>query len=126
MKRGVKSRLVKSSGDNIRVRLQEENESGEDPVLGFISNRPVFSESNDSYEDTQWRRVQSILQEGHKNNLFCDLTLVVQDGSISLNRLVAVLIIPIILQCGSHDDLEVILLPDFTRKEIEDLLEKLF
>ena len=94
MKRGVKSRLVKSSGDNIRVRLQEENESGEDPVLGFISNRPpVFSESNDSYKNTQWRRVQSILPEGHKNNLFCDLTLVVQDGSISLNSLVAFLII---------------------------------
>ena len=95
MKRGVKSRLVKSSGDNIRVRLQEENEAGEDPVLGFIANRPVFDKSDDedSYRGTQWRRVQSILPEGHKNNLFCDLTLVVQDGSISLNSLVAFLII---------------------------------
>ena len=128
MKRGVKSRLVKLSGDTITVRLQKENEAYEDPVLGFIANRTVFSRSiyEDSFKDTQWRRVQGILQESRERNLFCDLTLVVRDGSITLNRLISILIIPSLLQCGSHDDLEVILLPDFSKGDIEELLKKLF
>ena len=128
MKRGAKSRLVKLSEDTITVRLQKENEAVEDPVLGFISNRTVFSRSidDDSYKDTQWRRVQGIFQESRERNLFCDVTLVVRDGSIALNRLISILIIPSLLQCGSDDDLEVILLPDFSKGEIEELLHKLF
>ena len=119
---------MKLSGDTITVRLQKENEAYEDPVLGFIANRTVFSRSiyEDSFKDTQWRRVQGILQESRERNLFCDLTLVVRDGSITLNRLISILIIPSLLQCGSHDDLEVILLPDFSKGDIEELLKKLF
>ena len=128
MKSGVKSRLVKVSDSAIRVRVSNDLEADDDDLHGFISRRSVFRRTcdEDSYKDTQWGRIKGILQDSHQRNEFCDLSLVVNDGIIQLSRLVTILILPTLLQCGSQDDVEVILLPDYSKQEIEDLLQTLF
>ena len=113
------AKFVQISKDIIKIRgVTDHNkaEDGDEQVHGFIGNQlyPVFSvkqSSSKHFQNLHWTQIQNYLRHSYDFNHLCDVSVVVSDGTILINRLIVILLVSDILQVPD-DDLELVIVPD--------------
>ena len=128
-KKALKSKFVKITKDIINIRANGEPTTAEDDeaVHGFIENRTVFgseTSSGDQFQNHHWSRIQKYLRQSYVSNQYCDVNVIISDGTISVNWLMVILLFPDVLNV--HDgDLESVIVPDYTLDQIKDKIKSL-
>ena len=93
--------------------MKAEDEDG--AIHGFIENRTVFSDtsSGEQFQNRHWPQIQNYLSESYVSHHHCDVSIMVSDGSVLVNRLMILLLFPEVLHV-CDDDLESVIVPAFT------------
>ena len=125
-------KFVQISKDIINIRGvtdPNKSEDGEEQVHGFIGNQlyPVFGgkqSSSEQFQNLHWTQIQNYLRHSYYSNNLCDVSVVVSDGTIQLNRLIVILLFPDILHVPD-DDLELVIVPDYSLDQIKDNIKSL-
>ena len=121
------SKFVQIAKDIINIRrITEPNkaEDGDEPVHGFIENTlyPVFGgkiSSSEQFQKHHWKQIQKYLRHSYDSNQHCDVSVVVSDGKVTVNRLMVILLFPEVLHICDND-LELVILPDYTLDQITE------
>ena len=128
----LQSKFVQTTNDiiNIRANLEPtEAEDGDEPVHGFIEDRlyTVFGgelSSSEQFQNRHWRKIQEYLRQSYVSNHHCDLSINASDGTILVNRLMMILLFPIILH-ACDEDLESVIVPDYTLDQMKENINSL-
>ena len=125
------ARFVQLSKDivNIRGVTDPKSEDGDEQVHGFVGNQlfPVFRgklSSSEQFQNLHWTQIQNYLRQSYDSNHLCDVSVMVSDGTIVLNRLIIILLFPDVLHVPD-DDLELVIVPDFSLDQIKDNIKSL-
>ena len=114
---------------NIRVGIEPTKaEDDEEPIHGFIEDRlhPVFGvdlSSGEQFQNHHWTRIQDYLKQSYISNNHCDVSIMVSDGTILVNRLMIILLFPVVLHWD--EELEYVIVPDYTLDQIKDNINSL-
>ena len=114
---------------NIRGVTDPKSEDGDEQVHGFVGNQlyPVFGgklSSSEQFQDLHWTQIQNYLRHSYDSNHLCDVSVMVSDGTIVLNRLIVILLFPNVLHV--HDnDLVLVIVPDYSLDQIKDSIKSL-
>ena len=129
-KKALKSKFVQISKDIINIQANTEPTKAEDEedgaIHGFIENRTVFSytSSGEKFQNRHWTQIQQYLSQSYVSHDHCDVSVVVSDGSVSVNRLMILLLFPDVLHV-SDDDLELVIVPDYTLDQMKEFIDSL-
>ena len=118
----MKTKYVKISDDTINIRAKDDLDDDDD-VHGFISKRTVFSSKNKNEDDNRhyWRQMQEQMRLCHESGEFAETRLVTRDGEIRVNSVTALLLFTD-LSLFDCDDVEVVIVPDSSKQELETRL----
>ena len=120
---------ITKSTINIRAGIEPTKaEDDEEPIHGFIEDRllPVFGvdlSSGEQFQNHHWTRIQNYLKQSYISNNHCDVSIMVSDGTIVVNRLMIILLFPIVLHCD--EELEYVIVPEYTLDQIKDNINSL-
>ena len=104
--------------------MKAEDEDG--AIHGFIENRTVFSDtsSGEQFQNRHWPQIQNYLSESYVSHHHCDVSIMVSDGSVLVNRLMILLLFPEVLHV-CDDDLESVIVPAYTLDHVREFIESL-
>ena len=105
------TKFVQISKDIINIRGvtdPNEYEDGDEQVHGFVRNQlhPVFGGklfSSEQFQNLHWTQIQNYLRHSYDYNHLCDVSVMVSDGTIVLNRLIVILLFPDVLHVPDDD-----------------------
>ena len=125
----MKSKFVQISKDIINIRANTKPTKAEDEdraIHGFIENRTVFSDtsSGEQFQNRHWPQIQNYLSESYVSHHHCDVSIMVSDGSVLVNRLMILLLFPEILHVCDND-LESVIVPSYTLDQVREFIESL-
>ena len=125
----LKSKFVQISKDIINIQANTEPTKAEDEdgaIHGFIENRTVFSDtsSGEQFQNCHWTQIQKYLSESYVSHHHCDVSIMVSDGSVLVNRLMILLLFPEVLHV-CDDDLESVIVPAYTVNQVTEFIESL-
>ena len=89
----------------------------------FIENRTVFSDTS-SGEQCHWTQIQKYLSESYVPHHHCDVSIMVSDGSVLVNRLMILFLFPEVLHVCDND-LESVIVPSYTLDQVREFIESL-
>ena len=126
------TKFVQISEDIINIRGvtdPNEYEDGDEQVHGFVGNQlyPVFGGklfSSELFQNLHWTQIQNYLRHSYDSNHLCDVSVMVSDGTIVLNRLIVILLFPDVLHVPD-DDLELVIVPEYSLDQIKDIINSL-
>ena len=101
------SKFVQITNDIVNIWAITDPTEAEDneTVHGFIENRTVFGASGKRFQNHHWPSVQKYLRQSYISKRHCNVSINVSDGTIEVNRLMILLLFPVLLQ-ACHEDLE--------------------
>ena len=125
----LKSKFVQISKDIINIGANTEPTKAEDEdgaIHGFIENRTVFSDtsSGEQFQNLHWTQIQKYLSESYVSHHHCDVSIMVSDGSVLVNRLMILLLFPEVLHVCDND-LELVIVPSYTLDQVREFIESL-
>eukprot|EP00092_Neocalanus_flemingeri_P023228 GFUD01025185.1.p1 GENE.GFUD01025185.1~~GFUD01025185.1.p1 ORF type:complete len:865 (+),score=198.60 GFUD01025185.1:50-2644(+) len=112
--------------------MDDDNQS----IHGFLENRTIFVDhkvnkdalteklSSNPNTVTHFNFLRSCFEEALREGLYCDTILVLADASMTLNSILAVLLFPVLGQCGDMTDYSTLILPDYTMDQIQSILDR--
>jgi len=111
--------------------MDDDNQS----IHGFLENRTIFVDHKISKEAhseklssnpnsvTHFNFLRSCFEESLKDGLHCDTILILADSTLKINKILAVLMFPLLCECGDMMDHTTIILPDYTLEQIKSILD---
>ena len=104
----LRAKFVQLTKDIVNIRAITdpiEDEDDNETVHGFVENRTVFGASGELFQYDHWPSIQKYLRQSYISKSHCDVSIIVSDGTIEVNRLIILLLFPVLLQ-ACHEDLE--------------------
>jgi len=123
-----------SDSNTVKVVVDQVDDDNQS-IHGFLENRTIFVDhkldkeanldplSGNPNSVTHFNFLRSCFEEALRENLYCDTILILADSSLSLNRLLAVLIFPLLGHCDNLD-CATIILPDYTLEQIQSIFDR--
>ena len=83
-----------------------------------------MTSSDEQFQNRHWTLIQKYLSESYVSHHHCDVSVMVSDGSVLVNRLMILLLFPEVLHV-CDDDLESVIVPAFTLDKMTEFIESL-
>ena len=83
------SKFVQITREIVNIRAitdPTEAEDNDETVHGFIENRTVFGASGELVQYRHWPSVQKYLRQSYLSKRHCDVSIIVSDGTVEVNR----------------------------------------
>lgn len=119
------TRFYKVGNSNtIEVTRSDTPDDDSGNVYGFVSGRVIMEDSGSRRKPTHLDALRDIVRTYMLDPRFCDAELVFRDSSrLRINRLVVGLMFP---ELSDAQDLDLVLLPDWSKLQFEHILDNLF
>ena len=79
---------------------------------------------SEQFQKHYWTQIQTYFRQSYDSNLHCDVSVMVCDGTVRVSKLMVILLFPDVLHI-CDDDLESVIVPDFTLDEFKETIESL-
>jgi len=125
-----------NESNTVKVLVDQQDDDNQS-IHGFLENRTIFVDHKND-KDIQPERVpgktssfahfnflRSCFEEYLTSGLYCDTVLVLADSTMAINRVLAVLMFPMLGHCVDmvdYIDSNTIILPDYTLEQIQNIL----
>ena len=90
-------------------------------IHGFID---TSSGEHEQFQNRHWPQIQKYLSESYVPHHHCDVSIMVSDGSVLVNRLMILLLFPEVLHVCDND-LESVIVPSYTLDQVREFIESL-
>jgi len=105
--------VLKIENDMICIKTLDESDK--------VTNMENENESNSKVIAPHWPTIQEILLTSYESGLLCDVKVIASDGYLLVNRILVILLYAEFLK-NFDEDLEIVLLPDATVKDLKENL----
>lgn len=134
---GVKVKIIQLDSEEscesstVKVVVDEVDDDNQS-IHGFLENRTIFVDHKETTIDplsgnpnsvSHFNFLRCCLEEALNEKLYCDTTLILSNSTMSVNRLLVVLVFPW-LNDDENPNVEVIILPDYSLEEMQDIFDK--